>query len=147
VDRFRVAARKVIAFRAAIAKLGPAYQDCNEWQSSCTRRKAQPTKGCPDCEYTIRHAKFLEELDEQLKNIKHGTRKGGQKWPRKLLLKQLTEVATFANSQEGIDPTWAVTSTHLISIYRGEEAKKRAIDTYVPPSATTPKGPMLKDED
>lgn len=132
-----------------MAKKGPQYLTCNERQSNCedsVSKRAQPRKGCPTCEYTIQRKIFLEKLDHDLKYLKRGTRPGARKWPSSYLLKIVSEIGGFANSLEGIDPTWSVVTTNLVSVYRNEKAIKDAIDTHVPDD-DIPKGPMLVDKD
>ena len=132
VNRFRVCARKLIYFQKRIAKLGPMYLSCNEKQTGCTRTKADPRKGCTDCEFTIQYKIFIKELEEELKHVKNGTRKGARKWPSKYLLDQLVEVATISYSTKRKSPKWTVIVNMLISVYRDEIAKMRAIDNYTP---------------
>lgn len=145
MNRFRVAVRKAIYFQDRIAKKGPKYANCNERQTSCTNRKAQPRLGCPTCEYTVQYKIFREELDKELESLKHGTRTGARRWPSKLLLELVVETGTLANSIEGYDPNWTVVVTNLVSIYRSEGSKKRTIESYISPVPTD--GPLIKDNE
>lgn len=64
-----------------------------------------------------------------------------------MLLQLVVEVASIANSVEGTNPNWTVTVSHLVSVYRSEDAKKRAIDNYIPPTSDAPKkGPLIPDD-
>lgn len=128
--RFRIACRKFVYFQGRTAKLGPQYLDCNERQTSCTRRKAQPRKGCPDCEYTIQYKFFLAELEKELKTLPSGTRKGERIWPTKKLLEQVSETASISASRKQRDPKWPVIVDIMVLIYRDEEAKKKTINAY-----------------
>lgn len=131
VARFRVAARKFVYFQYRASKLGPAYQSCNERQTSCTRKRAEPRRGCPNCEWTIQYQTFLKELDAELSLVKGGSRKGALRWPRKMLLKTVYDVASLAASRDkGFGPKWTVVTSLLVSIYRDEVAKKRSIDQF-----------------
>ena len=66
VDRLRVTARKTISFQKRIAELGPAYLNCNERQTACSRRNANQREGCPTCEFTIQYQQFQKELEKEL---------------------------------------------------------------------------------
>ena len=146
VARYRVAVKKFLYFQKRLAKLGPAYFDCNERQSSCTRRSAQPRQGCPNCEFTVQTKIFHAELDQLLKNVKGGTRKGERRWPRDVLLKLCVEAGSFAN-RESPDPNWPVTTALMVSIYRDESAKIKAIDNFNLTAGSDDKprkGPQLK---
>lgn len=138
-NRFQVACRKYIYFNKRMSKKGPAYMNCNERQSSCTRRKAEPRKGCPTCEFTIQHTMFRKELDAELKALKRGTRKGARRWPSQLLLDTLVEVASLSHTTKKMNPKWTVATSTLVSIYRNEVAMAQAIDAFnsMPPDPET----------
>lgn len=64
-----------------------------------------------------------------------------------MLLKLVVEVASLANSRTDFDPSWSVVITNLVSLYRNEDAKKRAIDNYIPPtSPSDARGPLIQDD-
>lgn len=130
VQRFRVTARKFTYFQKRLSKLGPSYYNCNELQSSCTRKAAQSRRGCPNCEYTIQYKGFIKELEQELRAIPKGTRKGARKWPSSYLLKLVVEAGSIANSIKGTDPKWPVTTSMMVSLYRGEVQKMQAIDSF-----------------
>lgn len=134
VNRFRVTARKFLYFQKRITKLGPKCYGCNERQTSCTQRGAQPRKGCPDCEFTIQYKIFLKELEDELRKVKGGTRKGMRKWPLKLMLTTVIEVASITSTSKKTNPKWPVPLANLVSVYRGEDAKKQMIENYVAPT-------------
>lgn len=129
VLRFRVCARKFVYFQHRVAKLGPAYLNCNERQSSCTRKKADPRRGCLTCEFTIQHKLFLEETAKELKHLRRTTRAGSRKWPLKKIMESVNEVASLA-SRKGTNPRWTVAVGLFISVYRDEQSKKRSIDHH-----------------
>lgn len=151
VNRFRVVARKVIYFQERVSKLGPAYLDCNERQSSCTRRKADPRKGCPTCEFTIQHKIFVEETEKELRVLKGTTREGARKWPLKRLLEIVYEVAHMSNRYKDTnDPKWPVALSNMISVYRNEYSKLKAIRDFALSQqidATRNKGKRTKGTD
>lgn len=128
--RFRTAVRKFLYYQKRISKLGPGYFNCNERQSSCTRRSAQPRKGCPTCEYTIQTKIFHKELDDELRKVKGGTRQVARKWPREQLLKLAVEAGSLASIRKTNDPEWPILLSLMVSIYRDEAAKLRAIETF-----------------
>jgi hypothetical protein len=129
-------------------KKGPAYSNCNERQSSCTRRDAKPRQGCPNCEFTILYKAFVAKLTDELSRLRKGTRKGARRWPVKDLIKTAVEVASVSGSSEVMLDTWTVPVSILVSIYRGEDAKIKAAENYVPPSETeTKKGPLIRDSE
>ena len=125
-----MAARKLIYFQKRAAKLGPSYLSCNERQSACTRSKAKPRLGCPDCEFTIQYKTFIKELESELAKIPKSTRRGHRKWPAKYLLSTASEIAYLANSVKGIGRKWSVVTALLVSIYRDEMSKMKAIENY-----------------
>jgi hypothetical protein len=129
LERFRVAVRKFLSFQKRITKLGPAYYSCNERQTSCTRRSAQPRKGCPNCEFTIQTKIFRTELADELKKVK-GTRKGAKRWPSKTLIELVIEVGSLASTRKDVDPQWPVITARLVGIYRAENAKMKAIEDF-----------------
>jgi hypothetical protein len=63
----------------------------------------------------------------------------------KYLLELVNEIASLANSTEGIGPEWPVPTATLVSIYRNEDAKKASADSYVPEEVTP--GPLIRDQD
>lgn len=128
-ERFRVTVRKFLYFQKRIAKLGPNYYSCNERQTSCVRRSAQPRTGCPNCEFTIQTKIFQKELDDELHKLK-GTRKGAKRWPRKMLLNLVIEVGSLASSRKDLDPMWPVVTANMVNIYRSESAKIKSIDNF-----------------
>lgn len=138
-------ARKYVYFTEDITKLGPQYSNCNERQTSCTSRKARPRDGCPNCEYTIRYKLFNTELASELATLKRGTRAGARKWPLSFLLNLVSEVASmsYSDNRDG----WTVVMSQLVGVYKSEEAKKRAIDNYTPPTTIELKGPLIPDGD
>lgn len=73
---------------------------------------------------------FRKELDAELLKLKGGTRKGYHLWPSEKLLKLVVEIAVTSSSRKGKDPRWPVVTATLVSIYRDETAKKRAIDNF-----------------
>lgn len=116
-------------FQKRISKLGPSYYSCNDRQIGCTRRQAQPRRGCPNCEYTIQTKIFHKELDDELKKLK-GTRKGAKRWPKKVLLDLVIDIGSLASSRKDIDPMWPLVTANMVSIYRSESAKIKAIDDF-----------------
>lgn len=137
-------------FQSRIAKLGPAYMNCDETQSSCVRRKADPRRGCPNCEFTIQYGFFKKELEEELRKLPRSTREGADKWPTEYLLKVLSDVATLSGSvkkgRKG--KNWSVVTSTLVSVYRDEVTKKQVIDNFNSmPQDNIKSGPMLIAED
>lgn len=113
--------------------------NCNENQSHCTRRKAEPRKGCPTCEFTIQYKMFLSELEAELKAQKRGTRKGARRWPSRMLLDTVVEVASLSHTTKKLNPKWSVPTSTLVSVYRNEVAMSQAIDSFnaMPQETTT----------
>lgn len=131
VARFRIVARKFIYFQHRASKLGPSYHGCNERQSACTRRNADPRRGCPNCEWTVQWQTFLKELDAELSKVKGGTREGARRWPRKALLESVYQVIGLANKYKDSEgPNWTVVTSLLVSVFRDERAKKESIDQF-----------------
>lgn len=64
-----------------------------------------------------------------MQKVKGGTRKGAKRWPRNLLLQLVIEAGAFA-SKDTNDPSWPVSMALMVSIYRDESAKIRAIDNF-----------------
>jgi hypothetical protein len=125
-----VAARKLIYFYKRIAKLGPAYLNCNERQSSCTRPAKKPRRGCPDCEYTIQRRYFLDELAKELALVTQ-SRESARKWPPEHLLRLVGEAAAADRAQpRGHGRRWNVVLATLVAVYRDEQGKAKAIDAY-----------------
>lgn len=122
-------ARKLIYFQKRAAKLGPSYFSCNERQTSCTRRTAKPRLGCPDCEFTIQRKIFVSELERELNTMPKGTRAGQKKWPSKYLIGVVSEIASLSYSTKGIGRNWTVVTELLVSVYRDEVAKMKAIES------------------
>ena len=129
-DRFRIAVRKIIHFNKSISKLGPMYYNCNERQSSCTRMYARPRQGCPNCEFTIQYKQMLVEMEKELKTFPKGTRQGASKWPMKKLIEMVNEISYIATTNKRNRPTWDVTTSMMVGIYRSEMSKMKAIDDY-----------------
>ena len=121
--------RKFLYFQKRLSKLGPGFFSCNERQSSCTRTSAKPRRGCPDCEFTIQTKIFHKELDEELKKLK-GTREGQRKWNRKVLLDTVLEIMSLAGTSKVTKPEWPVNVANMVSIYREESGKMKAIDNF-----------------
>lgn len=96
---------------------------------TCTRRNAEPRKGCPNCEYTIQTKLFHEELDKELRTIKGGTRKGAKRWDRTFLLRMVVEIGSIASKKTG-DPDLPILTAMMVSMYRDESAKIQAIDGF-----------------
>lgn len=91
---------------------------------------------------------MVEDIDKELIKVKQGTREGARKWPRKMLMDVLVEVATFSSlAGKGRGSNWSVVTNTLVSVYRDEVAKKRVIDDYnsMPPP-TSHSGPMLTEK-
>lgn len=104
--------------------------NCNEKQSNCTRAKAKPRLGCPDCEYTIQYNMFVKELEDELRTMKGGTRKAGQRWPLKYLLQVVHDVSYQSSLTKTTGRNWTVITTLLVNIYRDERAKIEAVERY-----------------
>lgn len=124
--------------------------NCDEYQSSCTRRKADPRNGCTTCEFTVQYGFFKKELEEELRKLPKSTREGAIKWPTEYLLKTLMDVATVNGTvkkgRKG--KNWTVVTSTLVSIYRDEVAKKETIDNFnAMPQPNTGSGPMLTAKD
>jgi hypothetical protein len=125
-----------------MAKQGPQYLNCNERQSNCNRKQAQPRKGCPNCEFTIQYKIFIKELEKELKQLKTGTRKGAKRWPLQMLLEAVAEIATLSHRhKDHIPGHLSVPVVTLIGVYRDEDGKKKAIDSFnsLPPETQTAK--------
>lgn len=101
---------------------------------------AQPRLGCPNCEYTIRYKLMLKEMETELRKLPKGTRSGSQKWPAMRLIQMVYEVASMANSTKTTKRNWTVLTAQLVSIYRGESSKMRAIDNFKLAEQVTPQG-------
>jgi hypothetical protein len=130
-----------------MAKKGPQYLNCNERQTSCTRRQAQPRKGCPTCEFTIQFKIFTTELEKELKKLPKGTRKGARRWPISMLLETVSEIATLSHryKDKPFPNNWAVPVTMLIGVYRDEAGKKSAIDSFNALPAESQKTTLVND--
>jgi hypothetical protein len=90
---------------------------------------ADPRNGCPNCEFTIKYKEFRKELDKELGQLPKGTRQGQQDWPDEYLLELANEVAMVHYSYpKGAKPRWDVVTYTLVSVYRDELTKMKAID-------------------
>lgn len=109
-----------------MARKGPDYYDCNERQSTCTRAKAKPRTGCPDCEFTVQYKMFLKELERDLRKVRGTTRIGARRWPSKMLIETVAEIASIALGTTGKRGDWTVVNSTLVSIYRDEANKEKS---------------------
>lgn len=103
--------------------------NCNSRQSSCTRKKAKPRQGCPDCEFTIHYKQFRKALDKELSQVK-STREQARKWSGEYLLKIVGEIAHLASLYKNTGPNWTVVTAVLVAVYRDEIAKMKSIDNW-----------------
>lgn len=104
--------------------------NCNEQQSTCTRKRASPRTGCQDCEFTIQYNIFRAELEKELKTIRGTTREQHRKWKAERMLKIVNESASLANSRKGFHKNWPETVALFVSLYRDEVARIKMIDNW-----------------
>jgi len=120
-------------------------------QSSCTRRGADPINGCQTCEFTIQYKTFIVELEKELDNLRSGTIQGAMEWPYQMLLGIVVEVATFSSSVKRTGKDWTVVTSTLVSVYRDEIAKVKAVDNYIlqqkVQDASASKAPDVDEDD
>lgn len=103
--------------------------------------------GCPNCKFTIRYKTFQEEVEAELKKLKGTTRKGARQWPVKYLENLYVMVSNIAASTKKVDPKWSVVTATLVSVYRGESARKQSIEHFNATPPEVPKsGPMLTEK-
>lgn len=131
LQRFRIAVRKTLYFQQRMTKKGPRYFNCNEAQTTCTDSKADPFRGCPDCEFTIQYNIYRSELEKELSNIKGARLQDSLKWPVPTLLKIVSEMGHLSYMyKDSSDKKWHIQTTTLVGIYRDEVAKIKAIESY-----------------
>lgn len=119
--------------------------NCNQFQSDCTRKQAAPRKGCPTCEFTINWNQFKKALDQELKKVKC-SRTQARQWNGDYLLKLVTETAYQAGLHKKSGRKWTVTTSILVSVYRSEIEKIKAIENFnLMQAAET--GPVDEDYD
>lgn len=130
VDRLRFTIGKLIAFQKRIANLGPMYMNCNERQTSCTRRNRDERNGCPNCEFTIQHKIFQTELENGLESLPRMTRAASLEWPKEYLIQVANETASISASTKGIGRQWTIPTSLFVSIYRDEINKVKTVENY-----------------
>ena len=65
-----------------------------------------------------------------MKKLPRGTRKGARKWPASKLIPIVMDVASVSGTAKRYKDSWPVAVATLVSIYRDERAKVRAIDSF-----------------
>lgn len=93
-------------------------------------------RGCPECEVSILHREFEDEVEEELRELAVARKKcrDGEeyrwRWSRVKLVQDVAHISNLNSSLDGkgYDPNWPITVKRLIVILREELESFRRVE-------------------
>ncbi len=112
--------REHLAYTKRVFDLGKDYIDCDPRQSGCdlTKRWADPTYGCQNCEYTKQYKTFVHETEQKLLTV--NVPRDQRDYDFDFLMEMVMNIANIVGDSEKDDPNWNRFICLIGSIYRGE---------------------------